>query len=590
MIKMKNEKRKFKTKKSKFYILSFSFTLFAFSFAFNCYAKEITILYTGETHAMLYPCNCPKEPDGGIARRATLIKQLRKDYPDALLLDSGGFFAGGLMDEYTQNTQADMQRTIINLKAMELMKYDAVTIGDDEFNFGRKFFQENIVKTHLTLLSCNIPDLFKPYIIKEISGIKIGIIGVTTLSARQKAEGLKFIEPKAAVASAVTQLRKDNVNIIVLLSHLGESEDLNLINDIQGIDLLITGHSRAKDEPFTKIANTLVLRPSWEGRRLGKVTFTVERDKIKEYKVEELRLSDQIRDDPDILSILPPCFSDANCTKEGREGICQNPGSLNSNCLFSEANKVNLLIITDKDCIACDTEMMVDSLKKFFPGLYVSYLYYPDEKAKNMVNDFGIFALPAYFLGKEAEKEKNFDRLKANLELKANLYMLRPLFSGFSYLIGRKRIKGNLELFISLYDKTTPELLDAIKEYNPKIHFLAVEREGKFDAPKGNLEVEDGLRAVCVQKYYPQKFWDYISCRGNNINTSWWDDCAANLDTKKIQSCARGQEGISLLRENINLNKELGVMFGPTYLLDNQEIFATKGVPSKEELKKIITR
>jgi protein-disulfide isomerase len=62
------------------------------------------------------------------------------------------------------------------------------------------------------------------------------------------------------------------------------------------------------------------------------------------------------------------------------------------------------------------------------------------------------------------------------------------------------------------------------------------------------------------------------------------------MDTQKIKACARGQEGSSLLRENIRLNKELEVMFGPTYLLDNQEIFSSKGAPKKEELEKIIKR
>ncbi|MDD5730906.1 MAG: hypothetical protein PHN57_07255, partial [Candidatus Omnitrophica bacterium] len=100
------------------------------------YARDITILYSGETHSMLYPCNCPFEPDGGVARRATLAKELRKQNPDSLFLDSGGFFGGGLMDEYTQNTQLDKERTLVNLKAMSLMKYDAVTLGDDELDFG----------------------------------------------------------------------------------------------------------------------------------------------------------------------------------------------------------------------------------------------------------------------------------------------------------------------------------------------------------------------------------------------------------------------------------------------------------------------
>jgi 5'-nucleotidase len=248
----------------------------------SSYAQEITILYTGDTHAMLYPCSCPIESDGGIARRATLIKQIKASNPATLLLDSGGFFAGGLLDEYTQNTQLDMERTKINLKAMAAMKYDAVGIGDDEFNFGREFFQDNIDRSNLTFLSCNMKsDKVLPYIIKDIAGIKIGIIGATTLAAVPKAGGLKFTDPKVAVGDAVSYLRKNGVKIVVLLSHLGESEDLNLINDIPGIDILITGHTRAKDRPYTKTVNTLVLRPDWQARRLGKLSLTVEHNKIK---------------------------------------------------------------------------------------------------------------------------------------------------------------------------------------------------------------------------------------------------------------------------------------------------------------------
>ena len=58
----------------------------------------------------------------------------------------------------------------------------------------------------------------------------------------------------------------------------------------------------------------------------------------------------------------------------------------------------------------------------------------------------------------------------------------------------------------------------------------------------------------------------------------------------KIKSCARGEEGKALLKENISLNKELQVMFGPAYLLDNQEIFGTQGVPPKEDFRKILKR
>ena len=563
----------------------------------NISAQEIIILYTGETHAMLYPCNCPKDPDGGVARRATLIKQLKKDNPDTLVLDSGGFFSGGLQDEYTQNTALDMQRALLNLKAMELMQYDALTIGDDEFNFGRELLEENIVKTNLSFLSCNISDtgrkpaLFRPYIIKEVAGKKIGIIGVTTLLATQKSSGLKFIEPGLAVKEAVSELKKSNTDIIILLSHLGESEDLNLIKGIEGIDIIIVGHSRIKEDLFTKINHTLFLRPAWQGRRLGKLTITLKEHKITNYKIEELRLSDKVTDDPDMLSILPRCFSDNNCKQEGRIGICQGPGTLKSQCEFSEATKVPLLIIAPKSCKVCNTEVIVRQLKSLFPGLVSSYLYYPENPANKLIGDFGIKALPVFLLGKEAEREKGFDKLKENLEIKGDFYMLKPQFSGISYFLERKNIKGRLDLFISLYDKNTPALLDMLKEFSPIVHFLAVEKsKGNFEAQGGNLEVEEDLRSACVQKYYPANFWDYISCRGKFINTSWWQDCLDKLDTDKINICARGEEGKELLRKNISLNNELQIMSGPTCLLDNQEVFSFQGVPTKEELEKIIRR
>ncbi len=566
----------------------------------NINAQEITILYTGETHAMLYPCNCPKEPDGGVARRATLIKQLRQNNPNTLVLDSGGFFSGGLQDEYTQNIMLDMQRAQVNLKAMELMQYDALAIGDDEFNFGREFLQDNIMKTNLVFLSCNISDtgkkpaLFRPYIIKEVAGKKIGIIGVTSLLAMQKASasGLKFIEPRLAVKQAVSELKKNKTDMIILLSHLGESEDLNLIKDVKDIDILIVGHSRAKEEPFTKMGRTLILRPAWQGRRLGKMTLiTVKDNQIADYKVEDLRLSDKITNDHGILAILPRCFSDNNCKQEGLIGICQDPGTLKSQCEFSKAAKVPLLIITTKLCNVCNTERIDKYLKTLFPGLVTSYLYYPESPAAKLISNFGIKALPAYLLGKEAEREKDFDKLKENLEIKGNFYMLKPNFSGIAYYLERKSIKGRLDLFISLYVKNASALLDMIKEFNPIVHFLAVEKtKGNFEAKDGNLEVEEYLRSVCIQKYYPANFWNYISCRGKFINTSWWQDCLDKLDTDKISMCARGEEGKELLRRNVSLNNELQIMSGPAYLLDNQEIFGSQGVPAKEEFKKIIKR
>jgi len=309
---------------------------------------------------------------------------------------------------------------------------------------------------------------------------------------------------------------------------------------------------------------------------------------IEKVAAQGLRVSDRLSDDKQILSMLPRCFSDNECKKEGLVGVCQNPGNRKANCIFSEALKVNLTVITSKECLTCSTDAVVNSLKKELSGLKATYFYYPDKRANNLMADLKLNGLPVYLLDKEVIKDKGFDNLKSNFEEKGDYFMLRPEASGISYFIDRKKIPGRLDIFLSLFDKNSYGLLNVIKEFRPQLHFLAIVREEKTDAPFGLQEVEEDLRSVCVNKYYPEKFWDYISCRAKDINSTWWEDCAAGMDIQKIKNCARSDEGKGLLKNNSQLNNELKISRGPTYLLDNRQIFSSKGVPSKEELEKII--
>lgn len=153
-----------------------------------------------------------------------------------------------------------------------------------------------------------------------------------------------------------------------------------MIKEVKGIDILISAQPVDKSGSFVKVDNTLLLKPSWEGRRLGKAVISVEKDKIINHKVEEVRLSNQIKDDPGISSILPQCFSDANCRKGGIEGVCRNAGGLNSACLFEKVNEIKLLIISSKLCNTCNTESAVKFLKTKFPGAVEEVIYYPESK------------------------------------------------------------------------------------------------------------------------------------------------------------------------------------------------------------------
>jgi 2',3'-cyclic-nucleotide 2'-phosphodiesterase (5'-nucleotidase family) len=366
---------------------------------------------------MLYPCSCPIEHDGGIARRASLVKELRRKSPGLLLLDCGAFTSGGPMDEYTQNTRLDMQRSEVNFKAMELMRYDAVAISGDEFNFGKDFFLKNARKNNPAFLSVNLgSDKVEPYIVKQVSGVKIGIIGLTNLAAGQKSEGLKITAPKA-MDQLVSRLKNEGAEVVIVLSTLGIKEDLDLIFKVKDIDILFRGSNPIKEDVEAKVGSTFIVRPSWQGRKLGKLTLEVKDGKLLNCKTEEIRLSDKIADDPDVLAMLPRCYSDANCKKDGLIGSCQNPGELGANCLFTEPNKLRLIVISAKDCVVCNTEPVLELLKKQFPGINAEYVDL--ERAQNLIKDLSIQVLPAYIIGGEVEKETNFGSFKNNLELKA---------------------------------------------------------------------------------------------------------------------------------------------------------------------------
>jgi hypothetical protein len=554
------------------------------------YAKDITIIYTGQTHAMLYPCSCPISQDGGVSRRATLVKELRKKYPKLLLLDCGSFTAGGLMDEYTQSTQLDIERSLVNFKAMELMQYDAVGISPDEFNFGKDFFLKNAKLTNPAYLSANLDtDKVVPYIIKEIDGVKIGIIGLTGLAANLKAEGLKVNEPKDT-EKLIGRLRKEGAQVVMLLSTLGEKEDLKLISEVKGIDILFIGQDPLKGESLTKIDNTFVLRPSWQGRKLGRLTLEVKAGKLWDCKLDEQSLTNKITGNAQVDAILPRCFSDANCKQEGLVGSCQNPGTLKASCLFSKPNKVHLLVISAEDCAVCNINPLVSFLKKKFPGIEIRSLNYSDPSVQKLVKDLAIQGLPAYIFGREVEKEDNFDSIKDSLQLIGNTYLLKSQASGISYFFDRQLKPGSFDLFLSLFEKYATGVLTVVEEFKPTPHFMALETNDGFSAKYGAFEVEEYLRGVCVQKYYPQKVWDYLICRSKNINTAYWEDCLSDADVLKVKSCARGPEGVKLLKENILLNKELEILAGPSYLLDNRVIFSSRGTPNKEELRKIIKK
>lgn len=571
--------------------------VFLFSLSAYSFAEKITILYTGQTHSSLYHCDCPKEPDGGLGRRMAKVKELRARNPHTLLLEAGGFFAGGMLDEHSQGIELDKARNEINLRSLELMGYDALALGDDEFNFGKDYLLGQIKKSKLSFLSANVKmEGCAPYSIKKIADINIAIIGLTNDEAKVKSAGLELEDAKTALMRTIQEVKKNKADLILCLSYLGEEKDKALISEVKDIDIVISGRPAESPDNYTKIGSAFLVRPVWQGRRLSKIDLELENHKIKALKLEQIRLSKEIPDAQEITKILPQCFSDGDCFENGIRGHCNNPAKLGASCSYDKPKQISLLVIQPKDAQILYQEQFIDFLKNIFPRIEIRFIDYGSGEGKAWVDKTKASLLPVYLLAQEADKEAGFKNIQEFVDLKESYYHITPRLAGGSIFVGRQKLSKRLDVFLASAGKTVRGLLSVLKELQAKhkdlkvdIHYLAFEGPDGFSAPGGLFELEEDIRQVCVRRYSLEKFWDYALCRADLQESSWWDVCAEQhtLDAKKIKKCALSDEGMSLLRENTKLNRELEIANGPTFLVDNHIVFSLSGVPTLEALEKI---
>lgn len=218
--------------------------------------KELFILQTSDTHSRIEPIN-PHAADkyagmGGTVRRATFLKEYRAEHPDALLFDCGDISQG--------TPYYNLFRGEVEVKMMNLMGYDAMTIGNHEFDFGlenmaRLFRMANfpVVCANYDVSGTVLEGLVKPYTILKRNGLKIGVFGLAPkmegLVQADKCEGVVYKEPIAVAQEVVDVLRnKEQCDVVICLSHLGirsnnGDSDEKLVAETHGIDAILGGHS-----------------------------------------------------------------------------------------------------------------------------------------------------------------------------------------------------------------------------------------------------------------------------------------------------------------------------------------------------------
>ncbi|WP_367355945.1 5'-nucleotidase C-terminal domain-containing protein [Mesotoga sp.] len=264
-------------------------------------AQRLTIVHINDTHGHIWA----EGEYGGLAAVATLINQVRAENPNTLFLHAG--------DINTGVPESDLQDAAPDIVALNLMKVDAVAIGNHEFDNDASVLAKQMEIAHFPFLSANIykdgEPAFQEYIIKEIAGIKVAIVGFTA----QETEILEYLYAKDYEWKDVIEVAKEIVpkleaqaDIIIALTHMGSNPVLvganswELAKAVDGIDVIVDGHSHTFYERPEIINETIIVSAGEWAKNLGKLELEI---------VDETVIFVSFRNLPVIAEEIEPDFA-----------------------------------------------------------------------------------------------------------------------------------------------------------------------------------------------------------------------------------------------------------------------------------------
>ena len=255
--------------------------------------RHITILHTNDTHSQIEPFkpNHPRNANqGGVARRAAIIAQIRTENKNTLLLDAGDIFQGTPYFNYFGGA--------LEFKLMSMLKYDVATIGNHDFDNAIDGLYKQLPNAKFDFVSANynfentvLDTHVKPYQIIVKDGIKIGIFGLGIeldgLVSKKMYKETGYLDPIEITQDITNKLKnEEKCDLIICLSHLGyyyknnpdKISDLNLAKITKNIDLIIGGHTHTFLPKPTIVKNIdgkniLVNQVGAYGINLGRIDF-----------------------------------------------------------------------------------------------------------------------------------------------------------------------------------------------------------------------------------------------------------------------------------------------------------------------------
>lgn len=252
--------------------------------------QRLTILHTNDMHSRIEPF--PQDGRswagmGGMARRKTLIDQIRRQEEHVLLLDAGDIWQG---TPYFNFFEGELE-----YKLMSQMRYDAATLGNHDFDNGLEGLAKQLPNASFPFISANydfsrtiLKGQFAPYKFFRKGTIQVGVFGLGIalegLVGDKQFGQTRYLDPIAVAREMAQELRRQGCHLVVCLSHLGLSYESNKISDmrlaaeVEGIDLIIGGHTHSLLEEPVQVLNpagkeVLINQVGWAGVMLGRLDY-----------------------------------------------------------------------------------------------------------------------------------------------------------------------------------------------------------------------------------------------------------------------------------------------------------------------------
>ncbi|MDE0688557.1 MAG: multiheme c-type cytochrome [Candidatus Poribacteria bacterium] len=545
---------------------------------------SVVILYTGGTRSHLEPCGCYQEQSGGLPRRAYLVSEIRKHGIPTLVVDAGDIFDG--------TEDIDFQRCQINLKAMSMMEYDAVALGQNDRNYGDAYLIEQRA-------AASFPFLGENAIYAQVAVVKtVGELSIV-------------------IASTSTESELPNADVSIALgTHPSEQ--------LSNADILISPermeHRQQTDGP-------LWVGSTSEGKTLGFLALWVNADgKLSRHHAAQLALTGDVPEDESVRQLLTdfyqkaaqssehkPLFAEQRLEQDPQNGYvsatacqrCHEQEYLQWSATrhaFAFETLLKKERYFDPNCVSCHTTgfgyqtgFQIGDETSTFKGVQCETCHGPGKQHVGNPKKSNIRSGEETSLCLTCHDTKHspgFTEVVAlhtkDVDHSRQPMNLEELLASRVSRMG----KPTLELFVMSYCpfgvQAEEKVFPIVKEFGDtidfKLRFIAQEKATvslqevtPFTSLHGYPEVAENIRQLLIAQEYPDKYLDYILCRGKKLDKSW-EDCAEKygIDVERIQALFDAPEAEQLFRENIKRAAELGIRASPTIFVDGHKFRANQ--------------